>query len=149
MVDEFKSIRDNLFKALTGLTGSPTGDDDDDGEDEAARMDARTARALLQALFARAGKGKDEFVQIIAREIGMAVAAMLKEPLSQLAKHQKLQISFEFVPKSPQADDGSAAGAAGSEAETEEEDGEDLSPTRSRSRRGETTRGARRRSRDD
>jgi hypothetical protein len=24
---------------------------------------------------------------------------MLKEPLSQLAKHQKLQISFEFAPK--------------------------------------------------
>ena len=30
----------------------------------------------------------------------MTVAAMLKEPLAQIAKHQKLQISFELVPKS-------------------------------------------------
>ena len=32
-------------------------------------------------------------------KIGVAVAAMLKEPLAALAKNQKLQISFEFVPK--------------------------------------------------
>ncbi len=38
-------------------------------------------------------------MSIVAREIGVAVAAMLKEPLAALAKNQKLQISFEFVPK--------------------------------------------------
>jgi hypothetical protein len=109
MVDEFKSIRDNLFKALTGFSvsvrsGDGQAEDDAGGDDDEPRgrgaMDARAARALIGALFAKAGKGKDEIVQIVAREIGAAVAAMLKEPLTLLAKHQKLQISFELVPKS-------------------------------------------------
>jgi hypothetical protein len=112
VVDEFKSIRDNLFKVLTGKSGE-RGDDGDDDLGGGPSIDAGAARALIATVFARAGKGKDEVVQIIAREIGMAVAAMLKEPLAQLAKHQKLQISFEFVPKAgkagepdPEADEG-------------------------------------------
>lgn len=112
MADEFKSIRDNLFKVLTGFTVNVNSasdqtpdlsDDDEDGARSSGRsraaMDASAARALIAALFTKAGKGKDEIVQIVAREIGTAVAHMMKEPLSQLAKHQKLQISFEFVPK--------------------------------------------------
>ena len=86
MADEFKSIRDNLFKVLTGK-----GDRDETPDDGVG--------ALLGAIFQRAGKGKDEVVGIVAREIGVAVAAMLKEPMAALAKNQKLQISFEFVPK--------------------------------------------------
>ncbi len=97
MVDEFKSIRDNLFKVLTGK-GEREGADDDMGG-MGSVLDAGTAKALLGAIFQRAGKGKDEVVGIVAREIGVAVAAMLKEPLAALAKNQKLQISFEFVPK--------------------------------------------------
>lgn len=124
MVDEFKTIRDNLFKAITGLGASASDDSDDSDEDISGPrlVDAKATRALLQALFARAGKGKDEVVQIIAREIGMAVAAMLKEPLSQLAKHQKLQISFEFVPKTPPASRRAAAGTASGEDEEEVEE---------------------------
>lgn len=127
MVDEFKTIRDNLFKAISGLgaSASDDSDDSDDSDEEISGprlVDAKATRALLQALFARAGKGKDEVVQIIAREIGMAVAAMLKEPLSQLAKHQKLQISFEFVPKTPPAPRRAAAGTAGVEDEEYEEE---------------------------
>ena len=102
MADEFKSIRENLFKVLVGKPFGERNDDFDEGEalgGSAPGMDASAAKALLGALFARAGKGKDEVVQTMAREVGMAVAAMLKEPLAQLAKHQKLQISFEFVPK--------------------------------------------------
>lgn len=105
MADEFRSIRENLFKVLTnlGTSASTAGDDDGQPEDTAESrqsvLDAGAAKALFGAFFARAGKGKDEVVQTVAREIGMAVAAMLKEPLSQLAKHQKLTISFEFVPK--------------------------------------------------
>jgi hypothetical protein len=123
MVDEFKTIRDNLFKAITGLGASVSDDSDDSDEDISGPrlVDAKATRALLQALFARAGKGKDEVVQIIAREIGMAVAAMLKEPLSQLAKHQKLQISFEFVPKTQPASRRAAAGTADVEDEAEED----------------------------
>jgi hypothetical protein len=105
MVDEFRTIRDNLFKALTGRDRDEGQEGDDEGGGPEGLggfggLDAGAARALLGALFARAGKGKDEVVQIVAREIGLAVAAMLKEPLAALAKHQKLQISFEFVPKS-------------------------------------------------
>src|SRR5690606_38214243 len=103
MVDEFKSIRDNLLKALSGLAGSSDELDEDYEESverSASPIDASAAKAIIATVFARAGKGKDEIVQIIAREIGGAVAALLKEPLSQLAKNQKLQISFEFVPKS-------------------------------------------------
>ena len=111
MADEFKTIRENLFKVLSGaLVGgaSTTADigDEDEEEGEGANgsksrplLDPAQARVLLGALFARAGKGKDEVIQILAREIGQAMAAMIKEPLAQLAKHQKLQISFEFVPK--------------------------------------------------
>lgn len=113
MVDEIRSIKENLFKALAGMAASPVdGDADaDDGDDSSPEeqgrrlsIDAQTARALLGAIFTRAGKGKDEVVQIVAREIGVAVAAMLKEPLTQLAKNQKLQISFEFVNKNPDAE---------------------------------------------
>ena len=104
MVDEFKTIRDNLFKVLTGKREN--GDDEDDAVFGSSVLDAGTAKALLAGIFARAGKSKDEVVGIVAREIGVAVAAMMKEPLSQLAKNQKLQISFEFVPK-----DGAAAEA--------------------------------------
>ena len=46
-----------------------------------------------------AGKGKDELVQILCREIGIATAAVFKEPLSQVLENRKLQITFEFVPK--------------------------------------------------
>lgn len=97
MADEFRSIRENLFKVLSGKSR-----DDDDSDDEMGGgyiLDAGAVKALLTAIFARAGKGKDDLVQTISREIGLAVAGMLKEPLAQLAKHQKLQISFEFVPK--------------------------------------------------
>jgi hypothetical protein len=120
MVDEIRSLKDNLLKVIAGIATAPSADaeaTEDDGEDDgedsgkSLLIDARTARALLGAIFTRAGKGKDEVVQIIAREIGVAVAAMLKEPLTQLAKHQKLQISFEFVPKQggeAEADDADA-----------------------------------------
>lgn len=102
MVDDLKSLKDNLFKVLAGRNQDAS-DDDKEGEGEedgdSSFIDSSAARALISTIFARAGKSKDDVVQILAREIGMAVAGMLKQPLSQLAKHQKLQITFEFVPK--------------------------------------------------
>ncbi|MEN9835181.1 MAG: hypothetical protein RL011_1374 [Pseudomonadota bacterium] len=94
MSEESKSIADSILRLIVGRSDSERGDDSSDGD-----VDAKTAKALISALFARAGKSKDEVIHMVAREIGMAVAAMLKEPLALLAKHQKLQISFEFVPK--------------------------------------------------
>lgn len=109
MVDEFKSIRESLFKTLTGLSISTrdlTAEDEGEDEDEGpasrglgSTPDAKAARALIGALFAKAGRSKDEIVQVIGREIGLTIAALLKEPLAQIAKNQKLQISFELVPK--------------------------------------------------
>lgn len=102
MVDDLKSLKDNLFKVLAGRGQSGEDLDDDDSSDESDEgsfIDSSAARAVISTIFARAGKSKDEVVQILAREIGMAVAGMLKQPLSELAKHQKLQITFEFVPK--------------------------------------------------
>lgn len=104
MVDDLKSLKDNLFKVLAnrGQQNEGTADDDRDVQNEGNEgsfIDSRAARAIMGTLFAKAGKSKDDVVQILAREIGMAVAGMLKQPLSQLAKNQKLQISFEFVPK--------------------------------------------------
>lgn len=93
MSEESKSIADSILRLIVGRSDSERNDG------SAEEVDAKKAKALISALFARAGKSKDEVIHMVAREIGMAVAAMLKEPLALLAKHQKLQISFEFVPK--------------------------------------------------
>lgn len=105
MSEESKSIADSILRLIVGRSDSER--NDNTNED----VDAKTAKALISALFARAGKSKDEVIHMVAREIGMAVAAMLKEPLALLAKHQKLQISFEFVPK--QRHERGAAGREG------------------------------------
>lgn len=97
MADDFKSIRENLFKAVIGGISESRGKMT---EEEAAADSIASLRTLFGTITARAGKGKDEVVQILAREIGIAVAAMLREPLSELAKHQRLQVTFELVPKS-------------------------------------------------
>ena len=96
MPDDSKSIADSLLRLLIGRN---INERDTESADDSPNVDANTAKALISTLFARAGKGKDEVVQVVAREIGLAVAAMMKEPLALLAKHQKLQISCEFVPK--------------------------------------------------
>ena len=70
--------------------------------DENPSEDFTTLRELIGAMASWAGKGKDELVQILCREIGIATAAVFKEPLSQVLENRKLQITFEFVPKDEQ-----------------------------------------------
>ena len=53
----------------------------EEGKEEGATS---SAKEVLSALAGLAGKGKDELVQSICREIGQATAAVLKEPLAQL-----------------------------------------------------------------
>lgn len=53
---------------------------------------------ILTSLLSLAGKGKDEAIQIVGREIGIALAAMLKEPLAMLVNNRKLKVTLEFVP---------------------------------------------------
>ncbi|MBC7658216.1 MAG: hypothetical protein H7249_00755 [Chitinophagaceae bacterium] len=67
----------------------------EDGKDESS---SSSAKEVLSTLAGLAGKGKDELVQSICREIGQATAAVLKEPLAQLLKDRKLQVTIEFVP---------------------------------------------------
>ncbi len=45
---------------------------------------------------------------MISREIGQAVAAMLKEPINQTLAQKKLKITIELVPRSSEKDSPSA-----------------------------------------
>lgn len=62
-------------------------------------VDNPTARDVIGAFAAWGGKSKDEIVQVLCREIGIATAAVLKEPLNQVIENRKLQITMELVPK--------------------------------------------------
>lgn len=68
-----------------------------DSSDKA--FDMPTIRDLLGALASWGGKGKDEVVQALCREIGVATAAILKEPVNQVLEARKLQITLELIPK--------------------------------------------------
>lgn len=57
-----------------------------------------SAREFLSALASIAGKGKDDLVQTICREIGQATAAVLKEPIAEILRDRRLQITIELVP---------------------------------------------------
>lgn len=56
------------------------------------------AKEFLTAMASWAGKGKDELVQAICREIGTATAMVLKEPLGKLLENKKIHITIELVP---------------------------------------------------
>ncbi len=71
---------------------------------ESPVFDLKFGKEFIGNLATLAGKGKDEIVQLICREIGVATAAVLKEPLSQILKDKKLQLTLELVPKSSQED---------------------------------------------
>lgn len=57
-------------------------------------------RDTLLTFVARAGKGKDEVLQVLARETGAAIAALLKQPLHDLAMNHRVKVTIELVPKS-------------------------------------------------
>ncbi len=56
------------------------------------------AKEFLSAMASIAGKGKDDRVQVICREIGTATAMVLKEPLGKLLENKKIHITIELVP---------------------------------------------------
>jgi hypothetical protein len=98
--DKNKSLRDILFRTIL----SAASDKGEDSDTEARRgfsprLDIGTAKELIASVASWAGKGKDELVQMLFREIGQAVAAMLKEPLTQVIENRKLQITLEFAPR--------------------------------------------------
>ncbi len=63
-------------------------------------LKATGVRELLSALTSWGGKNKDEIIQMLCREIGVAIAAVLKEPLNQVIENRKLQITIELVERS-------------------------------------------------
>lgn len=72
-----------------------------DTEDQKSRRESAAAAAkdMLFTLITRAGKGKDEVIQVLGREIGTALVALLKQPVSELFRDQKIQITIELTPK--------------------------------------------------
>ena len=98
MVDDFRNIKDSIFRSVIATLNS-VAEGDGEKKSGSARLDSSSARELLSMAAGWAGKGKDEIVQILCREIGMAVAAVIKEPLTQVLENRKLQISMELVPK--------------------------------------------------
>ncbi len=64
-------------------------------------VSSASVKEFLSSMATWAGKGKDELVQVICREIGTATASVLKEPLSKLLENKKLQITIELVSNEP------------------------------------------------
>lgn len=68
-------------------------------EERRERAKESLVRDFLGVLTTWGGKGKDEVIKILGREIGQAAAAILKEPLNQIIGERKLQITLELIPK--------------------------------------------------
>jgi hypothetical protein len=92
MVDDLKNIKNTIKNTIFSSIHLS---EDEIGE----KLAGPFAKSLINQMIQKAGKGKDDIVQILGREIGFAVAAVLKDPLSQLVEGKKIQISLELVNK--------------------------------------------------
>jgi len=97
-------------------------------KEDQTSVNLNSLRDTLLTFVSLAGKGKDEVLQLLAREPGAAIAALLRQPLADLAKHNRLQVTVELVPKSK----GTAAG--------HEKKSKTAKPGSKRSRSGRTAR---------
>ncbi len=89
MVDDLKNRGDRILKnIISGLAGTLQSDDDGNSRD------------IVSGLLSKAGKSKDEVIQILGREIGLALAAVLAKPLQQITENKRVRITVELVPKS-------------------------------------------------
>ena len=87
-MDDLKNRGDRILKnIISGIAGSSKTDDDS------------TARDLVLGLLTKAGRSKDEVIQILGREIGLALAAVLAKPLEQMTENKRVRITLELVPK--------------------------------------------------
>ena len=57
---------------------------------------------FIGGLSSLAETSKDEIVAVVCKEIGLATANTLKEPLNQIMKSKKLQITVELVSRDDQ-----------------------------------------------
>lgn len=86
MVDDLKSRGDRIIKNILGNLSS-------------ANDDGAGARDLVLGLLSKAGRSKDEVIQILGREIGLALAAVLAKPLEKMTESKRIRITVELVPK--------------------------------------------------
>lgn len=94
-MSDSKQRKDRLFRNLVSYIMYK----DQDPEEAQSYQDLPTVRDVLSTLASWAGKGKDELIQVLCREVGTAIAAMLKEPLQQVVDAQKLVVTIEFSKK--------------------------------------------------
>jgi hypothetical protein len=87
MVDDLKSMRSQIFKMVSSSLGVKDGDE------------PKNLKDVIGLVATIAGKGKDDVVGILCKEIGIAVAAMLKEPVNEIMANKKLQFTLELVDK--------------------------------------------------
>jgi hypothetical protein len=87
--EEFKNIKANLLKSVFSAVASVS-----DAESKSTAI-----RDIIGGLASIAGKGKDEIVQIISREIGQAVAGVIKEPMLQILEERRVKVTIELVAK--------------------------------------------------
>ncbi len=88
MEKEPKNRGDRILKnIISGITSTLGSDEDGNGRD------------LVSGLLSKAGKSKDEVIQILGREIGLALAAVLSKPLEQMTENKRVRITVELVPK--------------------------------------------------
>jgi hypothetical protein len=61
---------------------------------------AKDRQELIKELFAgllkSAGKGKNEVISVLGREMGLAFAAMVKEPLQKIVDSKAVNINFKI-----------------------------------------------------
>ncbi len=94
-MNETKTRRDRIIKNLiSGITGATQSEDDSSAKD------------IVLGLLSKAGRSKDEVIQILGREIGLALAAVLAKPLEQMTENKRLRITVELVAKSKKHPDG-------------------------------------------
>ena len=88
MVDDLKNRGDRILKnILSGIAGAVSSDDES------------TARDVVLGLLSKAGRSKDEVIQILGREIGLALAAVLAKPMEQMTENKRVRITVELVNK--------------------------------------------------
>ncbi len=88
MVGEKKQGKDRLLRSILSTLASSSSTDEGAG-----------TRDLVLGLLSKAGKSKDEVIQILGREIGLALAAVLTKPLEQMTENKQVRITVELVPK--------------------------------------------------
>ena len=54
---------------------------------------------LISLVTSLAGRGKDDIIQLLSREIGQAFGTVFKELLGKAMEGKKLNVTIELVPK--------------------------------------------------